>query len=92
MFGKIQKQDQEKAGHIRMLARMFPGLRIAHVDEIEGEFFSVLSKNAGGDTDNMVEEYRIKVRYISHAVFRMCAEVTATFHIFDALLVSFRLL
>ncbi len=65
VFGKMQvskkKADKDKAGHIKMLARMFPGLRIAHVDEKNGEFFSVLSKNAGDGTDKMVEEYRIKV-------------------------------
>ena len=86
VFGNMQRsekrEDQEKAEHIKMLARMFPGLRIAYVDEDKdkGEFFSVLSKNAGDGTDNMVEEYRIKVGY-QVLLFRMCAIVTATCHI-----------
>lgn len=65
VFGKMQKSkkkaDLDKAGHIKMLARMYPGLRIAHVDEKDGEFYSVLSKNAGHGTDAMEEEYRIRV-------------------------------
>lgn len=65
VFGKMQKSkkkaDLDKAGHIKMLARMYPGLRIAHVDEKDGEFYSVLSKNAGHGTDEMEEEYRIRV-------------------------------
>lgn len=65
VFGKMQKSkkkaDLDKAGHIKMLARMYPGLRIAHVDEKDSEFYSVLSKNAGNGTDDMEEEYRIRV-------------------------------
>lgn len=56
-----KKADLDKAGHIKMLARMYPGLRIAHVDEKHGEFYSVLSKNAGNGTDDMEEEYRVRV-------------------------------
>ncbi|CAN0231084.1 unnamed protein product, partial [Hapterophycus canaliculatus] len=56
-----KKADLDKAGHIKMLARMYPGLRIAHVDEKDGEFFSVLSKNAGHGNDDMEEEYRVRV-------------------------------
>lgn len=65
VFGKMQKSkkkaDLDKANHIKMLARMYPGLRIAHVDEKYGEFYSVLSKNAGNGTDDMEEEYRVRV-------------------------------
>lgn len=65
VFGKMQKSkkkaDLDKAGHIKMLARMYPGLRISHVDEKDQEFYSVLSKNAGNGTDEMEEEYRIRV-------------------------------
>lgn len=57
-----KKADQDKAAHIKMLARMYPGLRIAHVDEKDGSFYSVLSKHGGGSGDEMVEEYRVKVR------------------------------
>ncbi len=58
--------NRAKAEQIKMLAREFPGLRIAYVDQKKvkdkgDEFFSVLSKNAGDGTDNMVEEYRVKV-------------------------------
>lgn len=67
-FGKMQKSekksDLQKAGHIKMLARMYHGLRIAHVDEVNGTFFSVLSKHAGTGGDDMVEEYRVRVRNI----------------------------
>lgn len=67
VFGKMQKSkkkaDLAKAGHIKMLARMYPGLRIAHVDDVDGTFYSVLSKHAGGDGDDMVEEYRVQVRF-----------------------------
>lgn len=56
-----KKADQAKAGHIKMLARMYPGLRIAHVDEKDGVFYSVLSKHAGTG-DDMEEEYRVRVR------------------------------
>ena len=84
VFGKMQvskkKADKDKAGHIKMLARMFPGLRIAHVDEINGEFFSVLSKNAGDGTDNMVEEYRIKVRCQTPSASFSCSQ-TRLLHI-----------
>lgn len=65
VFGKMQKSkkkaDLDKAAHIKMLARIYPGLRIAHVDEKHGEFYSVLSKNAGNGTDDMEEEYRVRV-------------------------------
>ncbi|CAM9689894.1 unnamed protein product, partial [Ectocarpus fasciculatus] len=65
VFGKMQKSkkkaDLDKAGHIKMLARMYPGLRIAHVDEKYGEYYSVLSKNAGNGTDDMEEEYRVRL-------------------------------
>eukprot|EP00903_Cladosiphon_okamuranus_P007590 g7363.t1 len=65
VFGKMQKSkkkaDLAKAGHIKMLARMYPGLRISHVDEVDNKFYSVLSKNAGDGTDNMEEEYRVRL-------------------------------
>ena len=64
LFGKIQaskkKDDQDKADHIKRLARMYPGLRIAHVDEVNGSFYSVLSKHSENG-DEMEEEYRIRV-------------------------------
>ena len=44
-----------------MLARMYPGLRIAYVDEKEGSFYSVLAKHVGPG-DQMEEEYRVRVR------------------------------
>jgi len=61
MQGSEKKAEKAKAEQIKMLAREFPGLRIAYVDQKKDEFFSVLAKNAGDGTDNMVEEYRVKV-------------------------------
>lgn len=59
-----KKSDLDKAGHIKMLARLYPGLRIAYVDEKDGKFYSVLCKYAGGSEDKMVEEYRVRVRNV----------------------------
>lgn len=62
MFSKMQaskkKADKDKAEHIKMLAKMYPGLRIAYVEEVKGHFYSVLSKHNGED---MEEEYRVRV-------------------------------
>ncbi|CAN0418360.1 unnamed protein product, partial [Laminaria digitata] len=64
VFAKMEtskkKADRDKAGHIKMLARMYPGLRIAYVEESEGSFFSVLAKHAGPG-DQMEEEYRVRL-------------------------------
>ena len=64
VFGKMQtskkKDDQEKVNHIKRLARMYPGLRIVHVNEVGGSFYSVLSKSSRNG-DEMEEEYRIRV-------------------------------
>lgn len=62
VFSKMQsskkKADKDKAEHIKMLAKMYPGLRIAYVEEVKGHFYSVLSKHNGQD---MEEEYRVRV-------------------------------
>lgn len=64
MLSSKKKADRDKARHITMLARMYPGLRIAYVDNKDRAFYSVLSKNKGEDSDEMVEEYRIRVSMV----------------------------
>ncbi|CAM9896503.1 unnamed protein product, partial [Choristocarpus tenellus] len=64
VFGKMQKSkksaEKAKGDEIVMLARMNPGLRIAYEDEVDGEYYSVLSKYSMKDR-GMVVEYRVKL-------------------------------
>lgn len=53
-----KKADKDKAEYIKMLAKNYPGLRIAYVEEVKGHFYSVLTRHNGTE---MEEEYRVRV-------------------------------